>query len=387
MKSTYEIAGAIIRDCLVNSSPGSQRKEKSEVSEDVWKALCYTEEDVTASKNYVLICCYQRKANGIIKLLINDDDDLPDEISDENVKEVFNVVPGYQYGMFENLSPEQGDSGTFSLCNSLPKLLITHKAYVILKQAAPALKPHSLLLLNSHTEGNCFPPRHPIDYGPVKRTRGLWTDWIRLRSLQSDNCEPERNDVIQDWRKVLSQKGDGAQEAILNDAWRGRGNLWCLVTPDRFPIVESASEFITFDGSNRNPPTQPFTRLPLGILVSICKNLHPRYICALASTCTFIRGVLLQAVHQVVRAYITQNEPWFLPVGSFDDMPRGGEEFQNWVSEWGKLGHAGDDIDSTIPWLAYRRSCSHSFSMWNRARIWGIACQMEELATQLDYIN
>ncbi|KAF9035116.1 hypothetical protein BJ165DRAFT_1510279 [Panaeolus papilionaceus] len=397
MKSVHEVGDTIIEDCVGDSDSMSQRKKRRgpSIPQNVVKGLRFTKEDVNASKNYVLICSYERQEDGKIKLLADFENDPPDELSDKNVKEVFNVVPGdmVEYGMYENLSPEEGDSGDYSLWGEAPKLIITHKAYVILKQAAPSLKPHVLLLLKCHADTSDradevhFAPGLIIDYGPVKRTQEQWSDWLALRSLDSNDPEPDRDVVIQAWKGVFSLKGKGSQSAILDDIWRGRGNLWCLVAPDKFPISDSASLFKVFDDSRKKPSTQSFTKLPLDILILICENLHPRHICALVSTCSFIRGFLLHSANQVVRAYITQNEPWFLPAGPFDDIPRGDDEIKFWGSEWSKLGHGGDNIDTTIPWLSYRRSCSRSLSMWNRIRIWRITRQMVELATKLGYID
>ena len=108
-------------------------------------------------------------------------------------------------------------------------LIVTYTSYLILKQAAPEVKPHTVCALalgrgcRSATEGV-----EGIDYGPVGR---IFEQYANLLAIY-DNSDERFENPIQFWRWLLTQEGR-TDEDILHDAWRGPGNMWVFVRPDR----------------------------------------------------------------------------------------------------------------------------------------------------------
>lgn len=117
-------------------------------------------------------------------------------------------------------------------------------------------------------------------------------------------------------------------------------------------------------------------KLPLEVQLLICERLHPKYIQAFMSTCKTMHLRLAGEINHVVHRYLRECEPWYLPAGPFN-FPNGDQETDWWNSQWVAKGLAGGELESHIPWLRYRRACSHSMSMWNRIRIWQVAKQLE----------
>jgi hypothetical protein len=144
------------------------------------------------------------------------------KIEQLNIMEVFDVTPvgAPESGYFQNEDHE------FTMY-SYSTVIIMYTAYLIMKQASPRLTPHiiyQLVLLPGH--GTIA---RGIDYGPVK---GIHLEdhcnWSRISALSYDKDEEQ----LDYWRRMLTQKGK-TDEEILHDAWRGPGNMWVFVRPDR----------------------------------------------------------------------------------------------------------------------------------------------------------
>jgi hypothetical protein len=67
-----------------------------------------------------------------------------------------------------------------------------------------------------------------IDYGPVGRIFDQYAHWTAI----CDRRESGFENPIQFWRWLLTQEGR-TDEDILHDAWKGPGNMWVFVRPDR----------------------------------------------------------------------------------------------------------------------------------------------------------
>jgi len=358
------------------------------LSNKLRKGLCYSEEDVESSSSFVIICQFEILDDGTIIKYSDVEDPHPAEYTESTITEVFNVHPGYtiEYGEYSEVD---GESFCVLTGNSF---IITYTSYLILKQAAPEVKPHTLYALIYGrrrdfgylcTTGNI----EGIDYGPVGRTFEQFTDWLAI----CDNNEGRFKNPIRFWRWLLTQEGR-TDEDILHDAWRGPGNMWVFVRPDRFPVAETlaAKPIPTFQDTINTEPTTNFTlgSLPPDLILAISEFLPIRTIYALITTCKRLRSIILPHVDPISRRRLVEEEPWYLPAGPFKlnltatnyQGVHGREEIEWWAAQWAAGGISPEDMDNRIPWFIYRKECSKSMSMWNRKRIWGIAKQLDTLA-------
>jgi hypothetical protein len=101
----------------------------------------------------------------------------PIEYTESTITEVFNVSPGDNpdLGDYEDIN---GESFFVFPCGNT--LIVTYTSYLILKQAAPEVKPHILYALafggNRDTMGDVA----GIDYGPVGRIFGRFAYWAAI---------------------------------------------------------------------------------------------------------------------------------------------------------------------------------------------------------------
>ncbi|KAF8800048.1 hypothetical protein BYT27DRAFT_7118508 [Phlegmacium glaucopus] len=350
-----------------------------DLSNVIWNGLLYSQEDVESSSNFVLLCPYVRHENGTT--VFPDTVDCTGEIMESNIMEVFNVIPGNDPD-FEDFRNEDYD---FSLFHG-STVIITYTAYLIVKQASPRLKPHMIYQL-------LFPNRSyhgficGIDYGPAGGIQEKFANWLGI----SDVTE---SDEQVDWRRMLTQQGK-TDEEILYDAWRGPGNMWVFVRPDRFPIAETlaASPFLVVSGHSSvemNPHrSSGFDTLPLDVLLLICQWLPLKSTHMVLCTNRGLRSQFLPYANMIAYQQIITYERHLLPAGPFElrDRKHGREEVDWWDAEWSKGGIHKEEFQVNIPWLIYRRECSKSLSMWNRWRIWGIAEQMERLAIARGFLS
>ncbi|KIM38515.1 hypothetical protein M413DRAFT_447745 [Hebeloma cylindrosporum] len=349
--------------------------------------LRYSQEDVESSCRFVLFCSFETLEDGSIEFNDLGKPELadPTEYTDSTtITEVFNVCPGEypEYGDYRDL-----DGRSFSTYESV---IVAYTSYLILKQAAPEVKPHILYALafggDRYTTGEVA----GIDYGPVGRIFEQYVEWTNI-------CEGGSKYPIKFWHQLLSNK-ERADEDILYDAWRGPGNMWVFVRPDRFPIKETLAAkpipsfpYLINTEPNLQYPIPSLGSLPPDMLLEICELLPIRSIYALITTCKKIRSVILPHANAIVRRRITEDEPWYLPAGPFglpagpfEQSPRlkmhGREETEWWAAQWAAGGISQEDADTEIPWFVYRKECSESMSMWNRKRIWGTSKQLDALA-------
>jgi hypothetical protein len=305
------------------------------------------------------------------------DDPRPSTYSPRNITAVFNVVPGDNpdLGDYQNEDPSAGDDGEYDINMLAPTMIITHGAYLILKEAAPSLEPHILMRLFFDKGADV------LDYGPINGVTGeQYASWPQIYHTKRPSYE-EYEEAQFFWSNLLQE--EKTDEEILEEAWTGRGNLWATVRPDRFPIAEtSTDEPLQFMLGTSYSSESPIIALPLELLVLIAKNTHPRALQNLMSTSKSVYSLLMIQADAIVHHYILQNEPWYLPAGPFD-IPRGCQEVDWWKEQWSAKGISGDGMEKHIPWLRYRRACSHSMSMWNRIRIWRVVEQLERLAEEL----
>ncbi|CAA7270320.1 unnamed protein product [Cyclocybe aegerita] len=375
-------ATAVLDHLLPTYDPKSP--DKSNVSQSasstLVNGLLLDGDDVDSTAFFVAICPYRTADDGTIIPYTQADDDDPHILSvkkhpnDSNITEVFDVFPHHMAstGVYED---EDGVE-----YRSTPKgtaLLVTYTSYLILKQAAPLVEPHMLYALGFPSDGRKTNGQlDGISYGPVDYISGNSPRWIQICSMD------EHEDALAFWFHLLTQPGKTDSE-ILDAAWRGRGNLWAFVRPDRFPIAETLAtpplaDYPCGDDDPNACPGGP----PLDVILHICEFLPIHAIYAVLGTCKRVRAQVLPHVDGIARRRLVEDEPWFLPAGPFEFKKKshGREEVDWWAREWGKGGIARKDLDMRIPWFLYRRECSRSLSMWNRRRIWGVARQIEDLA-------
>ena len=132
-------------------------------------------------------------------------------------------------------------------------LIVTYTSYLILKQASPEVKPHILYDLvfggNRETLGEVA----GIDYGPAGRIFGQHVAWEAI----CDNAEKGFNDPITFWRQLLGNK-ERADEDVLHDAWKGPGNMWVFVRPDRYVEGRSLAEKADRSDTQLPHPRDPY---------------------------------------------------------------------------------------------------------------------------------
>ena len=109
---------------------------------------------------------------------------------------------------------------------SFNNLIVSYTSYLILKQAAPEVKPHILYTLAYGGNRDTMGVVAGIDYGPVGRIFRQRAYWLAI-------CERGSEYAVTFWRRLFSDK-DRANEDILHDAWKGPGNMWVFVRPDRY---------------------------------------------------------------------------------------------------------------------------------------------------------
>jgi len=357
------------------------------LSDELRKGLHYSDEDVESSSRFVLFCPYEILENGTMRRFTEFDDPHPTVYAESTITEVFNVYPGDnpEYGDY---SEEGGES--FLVLPYGNSLIVTYASYLILKQAAPEVKPHILYALAYRGSHYTMGDVAGIDYGPVGRVFDQYAHWPAICDYNERGFE----NPIQFWRWLLTQEGR-TNEEILHDAWKGPGNMWVFVRPDRFPITETlAAKLIpSFPYVVNTEPTiqnagPTLGSLPPDIVLATCEFLPIRSIYALITTCKRFRSIILPHVNPISRRRLVEEEPWYLPAGPFKLNPtttsckgmHGREEVEWWAAQWTVGGISPEDMDDRIPWFVYRKECSKSMSMWNRKRIWEISKQLGALA-------
>jgi len=227
-----------------------------DIPDSLKKGLLYSAEDVEASREFVLICPYKRLQNNVISTLSGFDDPgappslypvffvflrlslVPDTLSDSNVMEFFQIVPGDNPDLGDYRSKDPADTNNYTVISYGNCLIISYIAHLIMKQAAPAVKPYMIYALSRKVEGSAghIPG---VDYGPVNEIAEQYACWLAIcGSVPAE-------DWGHFWRNLLTQEGK-TDEEILLDAWRGPGNMWVFVRPDRYiislPIRQSTEQ-------------------------------------------------------------------------------------------------------------------------------------------------
>jgi hypothetical protein len=105
-----------------------------------------------------------------------------------------------------------------------------YTAYLIVKQASPRLKPHMIYQLVFYPKRSVNGHIFGIDYGPVVHIQEQYTNWLAISGVDGGG------DHVKDWKCMLTEKGR-TDEEILDEVWRGRGNMWAFVRPDRFVLI------------------------------------------------------------------------------------------------------------------------------------------------------
>ena len=143
--------------------------------------------------------------------------------TESTITEVFNVFGGDNPGFADY---EDIDGQSFDVIPYGNNLIVTYTSYVILKQAAPEINPHILYSLAYEGRRELMGGVAGIDYGPVSRI-------IRQHAYWAAICDNGFDNPVTFWRQLLGNK-ERSDEDILHDAWKGRGNMWVFVRPDRY---------------------------------------------------------------------------------------------------------------------------------------------------------
>ncbi|KAJ7670326.1 hypothetical protein B0H17DRAFT_1086032 [Mycena rosella] len=336
----------------------------SAVPQDILSLLLYTQEDVDASRDYVMLAPCSTEADGSISLSESTTSEFVEKISPTTSTALYDVVPTNlsYYGSYTD-----ADDSSVYYCIGPCYYLITHSSFVILRHRFPFFHPH---LVHKFLATNPF--WSTLDYGPVERTRDQSVYWLNVGDV------PQDQDAGEWWSQLLTSKDKSAAE-IWEDAWMGRGNMWVFVRPDRFPISEAfAFKPATFAASEASKSAPSLDSLPLDIYREISAYMPPSGLLVLTAINKYLRAVLAPQMDSLFFRHIVANEPHLLPAEEVVCY-RGSEEFDWWDENWRK---GGLDTDDPIPWMAYAKACVSSRSMRNRKRLWDIVGRMEAIARE-----
>lgn len=203
-----------------------------EIPQVILEGLVYTQEDVDASRDFVMLAQCTTEADGTITIsdspgyamphmssLLADAQFRPlSNINATNITAVDDVVPTMMsyYGIYTDADDS---SVYYNVSPSSP--IVTHASFIILRNRFPHFLPHILYqVLNS--------PRFWLecDLGPGGRVRDQSVAWLKVADIPEGEGEDEW------WVQLLTQKDKSTTE-ILHDAWMGCGNMWAFVRPDR----------------------------------------------------------------------------------------------------------------------------------------------------------
>jgi len=75
-----------------------------------------------------------------------------------------------------------------------------------------------------------------IDYGPVGRIFGQYAYWVGIYGGGGgdDDSEGGFKDPRVFWQQLLENAKEKVEEDVVYDAWKGPGNMWVFVRPDRY---------------------------------------------------------------------------------------------------------------------------------------------------------
>ncbi|TFK19465.1 hypothetical protein FA15DRAFT_760009 [Coprinopsis marcescibilis] len=343
----------------IDDDGNEEKHEERFPTNDVLDGLVFSQADVDASQDYIVI------------------DNNPSS-NDESARLIFDVVPTDSDGFYT----VRGDPDTEYIVYGSGEegSLITFTAYCILKTAAPSF--------DTQTFHRSY---------RVTKIIPITADPIRVNV-----CGGEDPALL--WMKILCNKRKG-REDILYEAWRGQGRLWTFVRPDVFPIAEavvaSKKGLSVKSLAPQDSTTMPNRGLlPLETLLEIAGYLPIKGLLCFMSLNRAIRAILLPHADNISYKVLHTMERYFLPSNSIEtpDGTRQREDLNKWEQGWvhaltttdrgykgkgrGQEAFKMDRLRHEAPWLMYRIECSRSCSMTNRRRIWGIAEQMESLAKE-----
>uniref|UniRef100_A0A0W0FZ64 F-box domain-containing protein n=1 Tax=Moniliophthora roreri TaxID=221103 RepID=A0A0W0FZ64_MONRR len=388
-------------------------------SEELLQKLFYNQEDVQDSKNFVIITPYERMASGDVVVLDGFDHPPPAAPSPHNVTAIFHVVPGNNPDLADYRS-SANPNVHYTVSSYGATRIITFSAWRILVGRFPKYHwPSILYSICKHRPAYL----EGVQQGPTARIREQFANWVRVADFEEEIARRESDPVEQPseeeddwysdyhkaWYRLLMSK-DKTTEQIVEEAWLGKGNMYCFVRPDRsvswsellkslrnlifayfsFPVAETHlyPALLKIDATNQPRTLAPLpnlTSLPLDIYHYLCSTfLTPKSVLTLVSLNRHLRSLLLPNVDALVHKCLTKLQPYYLPIADAP-CPNGDGEIKWWRDKWKKHDiSAGADgrEHSNIPWMQYARACSKSTSMKNRKRIWGIVDQVERIARE-----
>ncbi|KAH9926084.1 hypothetical protein B0H21DRAFT_140838 [Amylocystis lapponica] len=267
--------------------------------------------------------------------------------------------------------------------NSSSLIFVNASALRILSLAAPALTPPRLWALQKQVQNSSL----GVDYGRV--TQGGM--YVQLHCFEDDM-------QFDQWVVDVLRR-EAPTEEDRRELMMGTGRMFAFVRPNVFPVVEafaywrvsllanarSRSEATPFRSEIPTTNHLTFDTLPIDVILDVCSHLSLSALFKLCLASRFLHATLSPFISTgtFIRNWMAQHEPWYLP-------PPDGQE-RLWFNEQCQLAlqdekeiRDGDVL--RCPWLWYARACGESPSMRNRARIWSVAKQLEELANATGYL-
>lgn len=233
-------------DCLPNL-PSAYLRDESSIG-DALEELSVSEDDMKAANDFVMLCPCTRRATrdvhlhcgitakGISQLLFAARQRfkffsiVPRHVSQDNIAITFNVSSSHEGGLYRDAADNASEyDPLYWVTQRSPTMLITHSSYLIILKAAPRLLPHIIYKIK-------YRVKPTLDYGPMNGIQTVqYAYWPGLAHSdhwdESQTCEAF-------WESLLSRANIMNEETRL-EAWRGAGNMWALVRPDRY--VESGN--------------------------------------------------------------------------------------------------------------------------------------------------
>ncbi|KAJ7644878.1 hypothetical protein FB45DRAFT_300529 [Roridomyces roridus] len=337
---------------------------RAKIPKEILDGLLYTDEDVAASRDRVILCAYPEddydysNEPGAIKLphdcwMLHDFEPC-DYVEYQHRGD---QLRKYEQRRRVHLEHEFG--------------VVTHCSLVIFRCRFPEFSPSLISRVVRHGNPREF-------HGCVVATQEQWVEWLKVVDVAFEDNDDE---APKDWWLEFLTRSDRTSEGIIHDAWMGPGNMWMFVRPDRFPITEALAlqpfqEFAVNTPSDTSNGSLALPDFPLDIILELCSYLPLRSLLYLTQINKRLRALILPHLDVLVGRSFKHERRSLLPETP-SSAYRSNEEHEWWTKEWVEGGKG--DVNS-IPWTAYARACATSRSMRSRKRIWDIVGEMEVAA-------
>ncbi|KAF8649083.1 hypothetical protein AX16_006030 [Volvariella volvacea WC 439] len=374
LTGAYHLANTTVILDQIKEEFQQERGLSLQLRDAVSAGLVYSQEDVEASKDFVLLTPCRKENGGVVEYL--DGFDLPEigfPLQENDVAIVFDVTHGYNPDLGDYIQRRNDEKTQYFTVISWGKcFLMTFTSYQILRHVCPELQPHHLYNLFLREKESSYYRNgavNGVDYGPLADFHSeQYVYWLRLADLRE--LGDKSRDRYSKWWLELVLNPDKTESEILNEAWLGKGNMWAIVRPDRFPVQEAArisallkcDDFISSQYTTST--SSHFEALPFDIYHLLCEFLPMCDLSVLLSLSRRIRSTLLPHVNAIAYQKLKSEERWHLPVPNLpplrkykptSDNGRAKEEMEYWIDEWSNQGIEAGNIINEVPWLNYAK--------------------------------